>query len=172
MVRILLGAVGFAVLLALPGWGTALADGRDDGRKPCGWLVGTYLTTNEDSTGAFASRSLISFHVGGTVTVVDSRESAGVSGDAFSSQVGSYRCEGRHRALATTVDFGFPPDADIGRLDWSVRARRDGTIAGQMRLTLLTPLATCNPFDADETCTLEAQADFSFTGVPVPARAD
>ncbi len=166
----LAGIAAFAVE-ALYG-GAAWADDLRGDRSACrSSIVGTYLTTIEDSAGEFAARSLMTFHRDGAVAVVDAAQSSGVSG-AFSAQQGSYRCTGRTGAVATTVDFGFPPDADIARFDTVVTITRERTIKGTSTLSLFTPLATCNPFEPEGTCELQEQVDFRFTSVRVPAQVD
>ncbi len=171
--RLLTMLAGMAALLAqaLDGGAAAASDLRGHRYACQSLIVGTYLTTIEDSAGDFASRSLITFHRDGTVAVVDAAQTGGVSG-AFSAQQGSYRCTGRTGAVATTVDFGFPPDADIARFDTVVTITRERTIKGTSTLSLFTPLATCNPFEPEGTCELQEQVDFRFTSVRVPAQVD
>ena len=171
MLLIVTSATAIGSVLAVFGTAAWADNGKGKSQACRSTLVGTYLTTVEDSDGAFASRSLITFHDDGTMTVVDARQLNGVTGTAFSAQQGAYRCTGRHGAVATGIDFGFPPDENIGRLDWRIDIAHDGTVEGDLTLNVFTPQATCNPFD-EATCELEVQVDFSFSSVRVPSEVD
>ena len=174
--RALSGSAGVAALIsvvALHVTPVLADDDRGLRNESCrSLIVGAYLTTIEDGAGEFASRSVITFHHDGTVAVVDASQSSGVTGTSFSSQQGSYRCTSRTGAVATTIDFGFPDNINIGRFDWIVTITPERSIEGEFTLNLLTPLATCNPFEAEDTCTLEIQNHFTFTSVRIPAQAD
>jgi len=74
-------------------------------------------------------------------------------------------------AVATAVDFGFPPDQNIGRFDWKIGLAHNDTVEGELTLNLYTPLTTCNPFD-EQTPDLQVQVDFSFTSVCVHSEVD
>jgi hypothetical protein len=111
-------ALGAAILGGL-GWaalhpGPAVAQNQDQQE---GSIVGsTYLTTNKDSSGNFASRSVISFHGDGTMSVTDSGQGGPFF---FSSQLGAWKSTGDHQIVARTIDFDYPPNADVARLDYT-----------------------------------------------------
>jgi len=161
--RMYIGLASALLLLAPP----AGARGDDPGRACRSLLVGSYLSTIENSDGGFASRSLLTFHDDGALEIIDARQFAGDVDSAFSAQQGRYRCSGRRAATATTLDFGFSGDGDIGRADYSIAIEPDGSLAGTTILRILTPLATCDPFDA-ATCNEVAAFDFTFTALPLP----
>ncbi|MEM7227149.1 MAG: hypothetical protein AAF495_29550 [Pseudomonadota bacterium] len=176
MMRWFLGGVlGGAVLLSSMAWAPGLASKERTGKSQAcrSLIVGTFLTTQLDSNGVFATRSLFTFHDDGTLAAVLSRQTSGEAGTAFSSQLGSYSCSSRHSAVAIAVDFGFPPDQDIGRFDMTVAIDRNRNISGTIVLTLLTPLDSCDPFHPDDPfnpCTESQPFDFTFTGFPVPSK--
>ena len=163
-------AVALLGLISM-GIGTAMAmDQRSDKNRSCRSLItGSYLISIQEDDGDFASRAVITFHDDGTLAVADARESSGVDDVAFSGQLGSYRCRNRRNVIATTLDFGFPPTANIGRLDYQVKVSGKRDIAGEITLRLLTPVESCDPFDLS-TCSLEFTGDFSFSGSRIPAR--
>ncbi|HMB75559.1 MAG TPA: hypothetical protein VKN76_04110 [Kiloniellaceae bacterium] len=146
---------------------TAAAQAESAGKACRSLIVGGYVSSIENSDGSFASRSLLTFHSDGALNSVDARQFSGDVDTAFSAQQGRYRCSGRRTATATTLDFGFSGDGDIGRADYRIVIEPDGSLSGDFTLTILTPLATCNPFDA-ATCSEEASFDFTFTAERMP----
>lgn len=121
----------------------------------------TYLITVTDSTGAFASRGVIALHNDGTMSVIDS----GQEGPTFffSSQLGAWGYDSNARGVVgRTLDFDFPPSADVARLDYTFTfSSGDKQVTGTITLTTF-PL-TGNPLDGGGT--LEGQ--FTFTGTIV-----
>ena len=116
----LFGGLGWAALRP----GQAHADGGGD---PGG---STYLTTITDSqTGAFSSRSVISFHDGGTISVEDSNQGA----LSFSSQLGAWEPAGDHGIVARTLDFSYPPPQGIARADYTATVQ-GAQVSGQIVL--------------------------------------
>jgi hypothetical protein len=162
--RMLIG-LSSALLLLIPSISAAQA--KSGGNACRSLAVGGYLSTIANSDGSFASRSLLTFHRDGAVEIIDARQFSGDVNSAFSAQQGRYRCTGRRSLSATTLDFGFSDEGDIGRADYRIVIEPDGSLSGDFTLTILTPLATCNPFDA-ATCNEEASIDFTFTAVPMP----
>ena len=134
---------------------------------------GTYLTTIQDSQGDFASRSIVTMHRDGNLSVTDSGEFAGM----FGHQQGSYRCTEIHSAKAITLDFSFSdPDTsgDIARSDWVIVMTPEGSIAGEITVNFYRPLETCNPFEEPSPCDVTPLDTFTFTSVqvaPLPSQA-
>ncbi|MBV8227232.1 MAG: hypothetical protein JO232_18800 [Verrucomicrobia bacterium] len=121
------------------------------------FVGGSYVTTITDSQGAFASRGVFTFNRDFTMSAIDS----GQGGPAFffSSQLGAWKVAGPGEIAARTIDFDYPPNADIARLDYTVQLSADGTqITGTIKLTIF-PL-TSNPLDGGGT----VGGTFSFTG--------
>ena len=95
----------------------------------------SYLTTITDATGAFASRGVLTLHADYTVSVIDS----GQGGPAFffSSQLGSWKPDDEGGAIARTIDFDFPPNADVARLDYTIKFAQEGKqVSGTITLTV------------------------------------
>ena len=117
----------------------------------------SYLITVTTSTGAFASRGVVTFHADSTMSVIDS----GQGGPAFffSSQLGSWKRDGDDKLVARTIDFDYPPAAAAARLDYTATFSEDGTqVTGTITLTLF-PL-TGNPLGGGGT----VAGTFTFTG--------
>ena len=116
----------------------------------------SYVTTVADANGNFASRGVITLHADRTMSVLDS----GQGGPAFflSSQLGSWKPDGKGGILARTIDFDFPPNADVARLDYTINFGKNGTISGTITLTTF-PLQG-NPLDGGGTVV----GTFTFTG--------
>jgi hypothetical protein len=68
--------------------------------------IGTNATT-----GAFASRGVFTFHADSTTSAIDSEQ--GGPTFFFSSQLGSWKPDGAGGLVARTIDFDFPPNADV-----------------------------------------------------------
>lgn len=159
---------GAGVALALIG-GLAAPPVQAAGGRACrAALIGTYLVTINDAKGAFASRAIVTFHGDGTLSVVDSRQDQGVQRSSFSAQQGAYRCTGRHRAVGRTLDFSFPANTSIARLDWRVRrAGTRGSIAGTITLVIYAGVKGVDPFGPGG----KHAGRFRFTAVRVVAPA-
>lgn len=105
----------------------------------------SYVTTIKDSTGKFASRGVITLHADHTMSVIDS----GQGGPAFffSSQLGSWKAKRNGEVLAKTIDFDFPPNQDVARLDYTLKFNQGGNqVTGTITLTTFPP-ETGNPLD-------------------------
>ena len=120
----------------------------------------TFVTTISDSTGAFASRGVFTFHADSTMSATDSGQ--GGPTFFFSSQLGSWKPDGKGGLVARTIDFDFPPNADVARLDYTVKFSDDGTqVTGTITLTTF-PLQA-NPLDGGGTVV----GNFTFVGTLV-----
>lgn len=129
-------------------------------------FAGTYLTTIENSQGGFASRSIVTIHKDGNLSVVDSAE----LGAMFGHQQGSYRCTGTHSAKAITLDFSFAgadTSGSIARSDWVMMMTSEGSIAGEITVNFYRPLETCNPLEEATSCDVTPLGTFTFTSVQV-----
>jgi hypothetical protein len=124
-------ALGAAILGGLS-WaalhpGPALAqDGGDLGGS-------TYLTDIITTSGTPASRSVISFHHDGTMSVVDSSQGAG----SFGSQLGAWKHSTGNKFIARTINFNYSPEAGIIRADYDITLV-GGTPKGGITLTSFT----------------------------------
>jgi hypothetical protein len=77
----------------------------------------------------------------------------------FSSQLGSWERGGNGGLVARTIDFDFPPNADVVRLDYTIGFASDNTrVTGTIVLTAF-PLQG-NPLDGGGTVI----GTFTFTG--------
>ena len=118
----------------------------------------SYLTTiTNAATGAFTSRGVLTFHADSTMSAIDSGQ--GGPTFFFSSQLGSWKPDGAGGLVARTIDFDFPPNADVARLDYTVKFSPDGT---QVRgtITLRTFPLQSNPLDGGGTIV----GSFTFVG--------
>ena len=123
-------------------------------------LGATYITTNIDSTGAFVSRSAITFHADHTLSVIDS----GQGGPTFfySSEQGTWGFNNMGMLVGRTVDFDFSPTADVAATDYTFKFKPNGTISGTIKFYTF-PLTTGNPNDGGGTL----GGSFTFTGYRV-----
>jgi hypothetical protein len=119
-------------------------------------LAATYLITNVDSTGAFASRSTITLHPDHSLTAVDSGE--GGPTFFFSSQQGTWGFGSGGAVIGRTVDFDFAPDNDVVRLDYTFKFNANGTVSGTTSIYYFPQ--TANPLGAGGTF----GGTFTFTG--------
>ncbi|MBV8211592.1 MAG: hypothetical protein JOZ08_00020 [Verrucomicrobia bacterium] len=127
--------------------------------NPLGFFFvgGSYVTTITDSNGNFASRGVFTFHPDFTMSAIDSGQ--GGPTFFFSSQLGSWKFDGAGEIAARTIDFDYPPNADVVRLDYTVKFSADRTqIKGTIMLTSF-PLQA-NPLDGGGTVI----GNFTFTG--------
>jgi hypothetical protein len=131
----------------------------DEERCPNGRV---YVITVNDSTGNFASRGVIALHADHTMSVTDSGQ--GGPTFFFSSQLGSWKSNGQVGIVAKTIDFDFPPNADVARLDYTIQVAASGTqVTGTITLTSF-PLES-NPLDGGGTVV----GTFTFSGQRVTA---
>jgi hypothetical protein len=147
--------VGILGLLAAVG-SVALLHGQNAGDE--GFSSGSYVTTVKDSAGNFASREVITLHADHTMSVIDSGQ--GGPTFFFTSELGSWKWTGSRSLVARTIDFDFPPSADVARLDFTISLSQDGShVTGT--ITLITfPLETGNPLDGGGTLV----GTFTFAG--------
>jgi hypothetical protein len=154
------GIFGFGLLAAL-GSVTSLhaqnqnAQGNQPGAQ--GSNIGaSYLTTVKDSNGNFTSRGVITLHSDHTMSVIDSGQGGPFF---FTSQLGSWKWNAGAGIVARTIDFDFPPNADVVRLDYTISFAQNGSqVIGTITLTTF-PL-NGNPLDGGGT----ALGSFTFTG--------
>ena len=120
----------------------------------------TYLITITDAQGAFASRGVITLHGDRTLSAIDS----GQGGPAFffTSQLGAWKSDGKGGAVGRTLNFDFPPNADVARLDYTFQFSAHGTqVTGT--ITLRTFPLQDDPLDGGGT----VLGTFTFTGTLV-----
>jgi hypothetical protein len=116
-----------------------------------------YVTTVTDSNGNFASRGVIALHADHTISVTDSGQ--GGPTFFFSSQLGSWKLDGKGGIVAKTIDFDYPPNADVARVDYTISFEQGGKQAtGTITLTTF-PLQS-NPLDGGGTVV----GTFTFVG--------
>ena len=134
--------------------GSSVASAADPGRSFTG---ATYVITVMDPQGNFASRGVIALHAGGTMSATDSGQ--GGPTFFFSSQLGSWKPNTSGGVVARTIDFDYPPNADVARLDYTLQFTNKGTqITGTITLTIF-PL-TGDPLGSGGTVV----GTFTFTG--------
>jgi len=141
-----LAVLGFVVLLNT---GKASAQAWSKGAS--------FVTTIKDSSGNFASRGVITLHADHTMSVIDSGQ--GGPTFFFTSQLGSWKWDDKGGIVARTIDFDYPPNADVGRVDYTIWLDRDRDhLTGTITLTIF-PLQG-NPLDGGGTVV----GTFTFTG--------
>jgi hypothetical protein len=119
----------------------------------------TYLLTITDAQGAFASRSVITLHGDRTLSAVDSGQGGP---NFFSSQLGAWKSDGKGGAVGRTLDFDFPPHADVARADYTFTfSDNDTQVSGT--ITVRTFPLQGDPLDGDGT----VLGEFTFTGTRV-----
>ena len=117
----------------------------------------TYLITISNATGAFVSRVVITLHSDHTLSVIDSEQ--GGPTFFFTSQLGAWRHGDKGSVVGRTLDFDFPPSADVARLDYIFTFSSDGSqVTGTLTLTGF-PLQG-DPLDGGGT----AEGQFTFSG--------
>lgn len=119
----------------------------------------TYIITNTDSTGAFASRGVITFNADHGLFVIDSGQ--GGPSAHFTSQQGTWGLGSGGMLEGRTIDFDLPPASDVARLDYTFKFESNGSISGTVKLYIF-PL-TANPLDGGGTLV----GTFNFTGYRV-----
>jgi hypothetical protein len=133
-------ALGIFALLAAVG-SVALSRAQEGGNQ--GFSGGSYLITNKLS-GEYFSRAVITLHADHTISVVDSAQ--GGPTYFFTSQLGSWKQDSYGRIVARTIDFDYPPNADVARLDFTLNLSRDGSrVTGNAVLTTF-PIEDQDPF--------------------------
>ena len=125
----------------------------------------TYLITNKDSTGAFASRGVITIHADHTLSVIDSAQ--GGPTYYFGDQLGTWGVT-KAGFVGRTINFTYPPPSGapvpqdpVARLDYTFKVGRDGSISGTIALYYF-PL-TANPLGSGGT----SGGTYTFTGYAV-----
>jgi hypothetical protein len=121
------------------------------------------VTINSATTGQFASRGVLTFHADFTMSAIDSGQ--GGPTFFFSSQLGSWKPDGKGGLVARTIDFNFPPSVSgpaTARLDYTVKFAQEGQqVTGTITLTTFSLQA--NPLDGGGT----VAGTFTFTGALV-----
>jgi hypothetical protein len=146
--------VGIFGLLAALG-SIALLHAQSNGGQG---FSGSYIITVRDSAGNFASRGVITLHKDQTMSVIDS----GLGGPTFffTSQLGSWKPDGKGGVVARTIDFDLPPSPDVARLDHTISFAQDRRhVTGTITLTTF-PLESGNPLDGGGTVV----GTFTFAG--------
>jgi hypothetical protein len=109
------------------------------------------------ATSLRASRGVSSLHADRTMAVTDSGQ--GGPTFFFSSPTRLVAPDGNGGLVARTIDFDFPPSADVARLDYTISFQNGGNqITGTIALTTF-PLQG-NPLDGGGT----VDGTFTFTG--------
>jgi hypothetical protein len=144
----LIAALGSVALLTPP---IATAD-------PEGSHIGaTYVTTVKDSSGNFVTRTVLTVHADHTMSVVAADQGGPTS--FFTSQLGSWKPDGKGGVVGKTLDFDYPPNADVVRIDYTISFDSDhDQVTGTETLTSF-PLQG-NPLDGGGT----SLGTFTFTG--------
>ena len=154
MKQVRIVAVLAVIVLAFGAWAVLHGQGT-----PNGFSGSTYLTTiTNANTGAFSSRSVITFHGDHSIQVIDSGQ--GGPGIQFSSQQGAWVSSPSATITARTLDFSFP-SAGIARVDYTFTTINPEQVAGTITLTVF-PL-TADPLDGGGTVV----GTFNFTGTRV-----
>jgi hypothetical protein len=123
-------ALGMFGLVAAVGSAALHGQNQDDQ----GASGASYVTTFKDSAGNFASRGVITLHADHTTSVIDSGQ--GGPTFFFTSQLGSWKPDGHGGVLARTLDFDFPPNADVARSDYTISSSQDHSeVTGTITLT-------------------------------------
>jgi hypothetical protein len=137
--------LGIFGLLAIVG--SVARSHAQDGGNP-GFSGGSYLITNNFS-GAFFSRGVITLHADHTMSVTDSAE--GGPSYFFTSELGSWKQDGSGRIIARTIDFDYPPNADVARLDFTLNLTPDGNLMAGTAVLTTYPLEDPNPLQGEGT---------------------
>src|SRR3981189_3555371 len=114
----LIVAMGSIALLSPPN-ATADPEGPRNGA--------TYLTTVKDSSGNFLTRTVLTLHADHTMSVVAADQGGPTS--FFTSQLGSWKPDGKGGAVGKTLDFDYPPNADVVRIDYTISFDADHALA-------------------------------------------
>ena len=108
----------------------------------------TYLTTVKDSSGNFTTRTVLTLHADHTMSVVAADQ--GGPTFFFTSQLGSWKPDGKGGVVAKTIDFDYPPNADVVRIDYTISFDPDHDQATGTETLTAFPLQG-NPLDGGGT---------------------
>jgi hypothetical protein len=148
----LIAALGSVALLSPPN-ATAQSEREHEGRHN----GATFLTTVKDSSGNFITRTVLTLHADHTMSVVAADQGGPTS--FFTSQLGSWKPDEKGGVVAKTLDFDYPPNADVVRIDYTIRFDPDhDRVTGTETLTAF-PLQG-DPLDGGGTVLITA----TFTG--------
>ena len=75
------------------------------------------ISTVKTAAGAFESRVVITLHGDRTLSAIDAVQ--GGPTFFFTSQLGAWGEDGKGGVVGRTLDFDFPPNADVARLDYT-----------------------------------------------------
>jgi hypothetical protein len=149
-----------ACALALGTW--TMLYGQNQNNQDNGPGGSIFLTTITDaSSGAFASRSVITLHADHSLTSIDSGQ--GGPSVLFSSQMGAWTSRPNGSVAGRTLDFSFP-SAGIARIDYNFTTITTQQVSGTITLTVF-PL-NADPQGSGGTVV----GNFNFTGVRVTAQ--
>ena len=132
-------------LLAAAG-SVALSRAQEGGDR--GFKGGSYLITNSLS-GSFFSRGVITLHADHTMSVTDSAQ--GGPTYFFTSELGSWKEDGKGRIIARTIDFDYYPNADVARLDFTLTLSRDASQVAGTALLTIHPIEDPDPLTGEGT---------------------
>src|SRR3982074_1717283 len=108
----------------------------------------TYLTTVKDSSGNFTTRTVLTLHADHTMSVVAADQGGPTC--FFTSQLGSWKPDGKGGVVAKTIDFDYPPNADVARIDYTISFDPDHDQATGTETLTAFPLQG-NPLDGGGT---------------------
>jgi hypothetical protein len=149
----LIVAVGSVALLSPP---NATADPEESHNEES-HNGATYLTTVKDSSGNFTTRTVLTLHADHTMSVVAADQ--GGPTFFFTSQLGSWKPDGKGGVVAKTIDFDYPPNADVVRIDYTISFDPDHDRVTGTEILTAFPLRG-NPLDGGGTVLTTA----TFTG--------
>ena len=86
---------------------------------------------------------MLTLHSDHTISITDSAQGGPLY--YFSSQLGTWKQDGSGRIIARTIDFDYPPDADVARLDFVLNVSRDGSQLTGTEVISFFPLEDANP---------------------------
>jgi hypothetical protein len=109
----LIAALGSVALLSTP-HASADPEGPHNGASK----GVTYVTTVKDSSGNFTTRTVLTLHADHTMSVIAADQGGPTS--FFTGQLGSWKPDGKGGVVAKTIDFDYPPNADVVRLDYTI----------------------------------------------------
>ena len=145
----LIMALGSVALLSPPNATADSEEGHHNGA--------TYVTTVRDSSGNFTTRTVLTLHADHTMSVVAADQ--GGPTFFFTSQLGSWKPDGKGGVVAKTIDFDYPPNADVVRIDYTISFDPDHDRATGTETLTAFPLQG-NPLDGGGTVLTTA----TFTG--------
>ncbi len=138
--RVVIGMSGILALVGLVVLLNSHKAAADEERLVNG---ATYEITLTDSTGAFDARETLTLHADHSMAAHDSNENSPT--EHFSGELGLWRFDDNGGVITKSVNFDFPPNADIARLDRTIKFEQNRTkISGTFTVTVF-PLQTGNP---------------------------